>query len=58
MALNLQVYKMCFPSFLKTTESKRDKKIHGRQHKMLSRQDFDFRIAHFVLSLSQNTIVV
>ncbi len=60
-ALNLQVYKMFSQVYLKTTESKRDEKYTASNRKCCGNplgKFLNFKIAYFVLFLSQNTIVV
>ena len=59
-ALNLQVY-MFFQVYLKTTESKRDEKYTTGNSKCCgnpSGKFLNFKIAYFVLFLSENTIVL
>ena len=56
-ALNLQVYKMFSQVYLKTTESKRNEKYVECCGNPLGKF-LNFKIANFVLFLSQNTIVV
>ena len=60
-ALNLQVYKMFSQVYLKTTESKGDEKYTASNRKCCGNplgKFLNFKIAYFVLFLSQNTIVV
>ncbi len=60
-ALNLQVYIMFSQVYLKTTESKRDEKYTASNRKCCGNplgKFLNFKIAYFVLFLSQNTIVV
>ena len=59
--LNLQVYKMFSQVCLRTTESKRNEKYTASNRKCCGNplgKFLNFKIANFVLFLSQNTIVV